>query len=209
MKPLERIRAIWFVVFTLRAWRKSIVEAKGQKGRTLLMNFLTANCYSCIEINAHSLILVMLYLKENQLDHLFYPEFLGSQACESTFRQLRSITTTYSTKTNFSMLEVLNNLYKIDLLNKITHIKLKHINFPNIKVRSNENDSYFPSSKPQENCTSTLPSKIEIIEEVELARLQAIECIETLGKLIKKLFLNLNMLFSLILTQFHSNLFIS
>lgn len=178
MTPLERIRSIWFVVFALRGWRKSILKAK----RKLDDNFLSSNCYSCIEINAQSLVLVLLHLKENNLDHLFLPHTLGSQQCESIFRQLRSMTSTYSTKTNFSILEILHRLYKIELLNKITHIKLKHVNFPRIGRQSKEQNTYFPSSKRQENNSKILPSKDELIENIELAKLQAMEYLESLGE---------------------------
>lgn len=98
---LDRIHNIWFVVFSLRIWRKHIVQ---KKSMSLDRNFLTAYGNAGVEINEHALIMIIVYLKENKLDGYFYPEYLGSQQCESLFRQLRSMTSTFSTKTNFSTL---------------------------------------------------------------------------------------------------------
>jgi hypothetical protein len=172
LTPLQRVRMIWFSNFMLRIWRSHLIET----GRDIKENFITSYCYSCVEFNAHSLILIILNLKENGLDHLFFPELLGSQPCESNFRQIRSFTPTFSTVTNFSMLEVLQKLSKIELQNQIVFIKLKHFNFPRIGKQSS---SYY--SKIDQNgrdCYSVsnpLPTLNEIIEQVELARIQAIE----------------------------------
>lgn len=89
LKPLERIRKIWYSVFICRLWREYITK---RPYLTLENNFLTQNCYSCIELNAHSLVMIMLYLKERDLPKLFRPEFFESQPCEQMFRQIRSFT---------------------------------------------------------------------------------------------------------------------
>lgn len=57
LTPAERIRKIWTAVFFIRIWRKCITSTRGL---TLEKKFLTQNCYACIEINAHSLILLMI-----------------------------------------------------------------------------------------------------------------------------------------------------
>lgn len=178
LNVLERVRFIWFVVFCLRGWRAHITETGG----TTLDNFLSSNCYACCEINAHSLVLLIIYLKENNLEHLFHPELLGSQQCESIFRQFRSMTSTYSTKTNFTMLEIIHRLYKTELINQIMHVKLKHFDFPRLGKESKEKAGYFPSnSSGQKTGTTNLPTKSEIINEIEMAKLQALEYLDSLG----------------------------
>lgn len=97
LTPLQRIRKIWYSLFILRIWRDSIQSSKEY---TLKDNFLTANCFSCIELNAHSMILCMLYLKKVGKPELFIPSLFESQPCESIFRQIRSLTSVYSTVTN-------------------------------------------------------------------------------------------------------------
>lgn len=175
----ERLRYIWFAVFSLRIWRRNIISSRG---RTLANDFLSANAYSCIEINAHSLILYVLFLKERCLDHLFSPEILGSQSCEAIFRQIRSMCSTYSTVTNASILELILKLSKIDLLNQITHIKLKSYNFPRIGKPSR---SYYSkldrNGRDMSSAEQKLPSLIEIFEVIQLAKLEALECAEFLG----------------------------
>lgn len=102
LKPIERIRHIWFATFVLRIWKTFTLQSKQYNVND---HFLSQNCYVCVEINAHSIVHLMLQLRETELDHLFQPLLLGSQQCESIFRQIRSMTSTYSTVTNCSLLE--------------------------------------------------------------------------------------------------------
>lgn len=176
---LERIRYIWFAVFILRIWREFIVCSKYY---TLDKHFLTTNCYSCVEINAHSLVILVLYLRERKLDHFFHPEMFSSQQCESIFRQIRSLSSTYSTVTNCNVLELIQKISKIELQNQISHIKLKNFHFPRIGKPSR---SYYPfidrNGQNQYQNVTQLPSQNEIIEEIELAKMEAIEFAESMG----------------------------
>ena len=53
----------------------------------------------CIELNAHAIITLVIILRDFYLTWL-----LGSQTCERVFRSARSMTSTFSTIINFSML---------------------------------------------------------------------------------------------------------
>lgn len=53
---------------------------------------------------------------------LFLPTLFQSQACEQTFRQLRSMTSINWTKINFS-LEVIQQIGRIELQNNIVHFE--------------------------------------------------------------------------------------
>jgi hypothetical protein len=59
----------------------------------------------CCEIDAHSLILIILKLKQSGEDHLFKPWLWDSQTCEAFFRAARSATPMGSTRTNFTALD--------------------------------------------------------------------------------------------------------
>lgn len=59
LTPQQRIKSIWYPLFIIRIWRHSI---ESHKNYTLKDNFMSANCYSCIELNAHSLVLLMIHL---------------------------------------------------------------------------------------------------------------------------------------------------
>ena len=72
---------------------------------------------SCIELNAHSLIIFIRTLRDhipNGSDY-FLPWLLGSQPCESTFRAARSMTGTFSTIVNFSLLGFLQRLHGLQI----------------------------------------------------------------------------------------------
>lgn len=89
------------------------------------------NCYSCIEINAHNLIMVILHLNEIDRPHLFKTYLYESQPCENFFRQIRSYTTVYSTVVNCSVKEILGRIKQIQLQNDIA--SRSDFNFPRIK----------------------------------------------------------------------------
>lgn len=159
LSPLQRIQKIWYAVFILRILRDYISSSKHF---TTEKNFLTTNCYSCIEINAHSLILVMLDLKNSSSSVFFMPQLLESQPCESMFRQLRSMSTVYSTMTNCSLREIIDRINRIELQSEIAATS----------------DFIFPRIKKNENIKSTsfeLPTKDEIFEQVQQCKDKAVQ----------------------------------
>lgn len=179
LSPLERLRLIWFSNFVLRIWKQFV---KSHRTYTLKDHFITNYAYTCVEINSHSLIMLILYLRDRKLEHLFHPEMFGSQQCESIFRQIRSMSSTYSTVTNSSLLEIIQKVSKIELQNEISHIKLKKFNFPRIGLPSS---SYYPTIDrngcERYNYTFQLPSDSEIIDEIELAKIEATEYAKSVG----------------------------
>lgn len=171
LTPLQRIEKIWYVVFILRIWRDYISSSKHF---TTEKNFLTSYCYACIEINAHSLILVMVDLKINNSSALFMPHLLESQPCESMFRQLRSMSTVYSTVTNCTLREIIDRINRIELQSEIAATS----------------DFVFPRIKKTENIKSTsfeLPTKDEIFEQVQNCKKKAIQFAIDVG-LMKKVY---------------------
>lgn len=181
LSPLERIRHIWFSNFMLRIWRESILD---NKNSTLKEHFVTLYAYVCVEINSHSLILLMLFFKEKNLDDMFSTETVGSQPCENIFRVIRSLSSTFSTVVNCSLLDIIHRMCKIELLNNISHIELKNFNFPRIGKQPR---TCYPKIKriKQNGQENKLPSSEEIFKEIELAKLEAIEYAETLGVFVK------------------------
>ena len=68
----------------------------------------------------------------------FVPWMLGSQTCERTFRSLRSMTGTFSTAINFSMLGLLQRLHKLYIQEEImSESKSNGITFPRQEKYSN------------------------------------------------------------------------
>ena len=111
LHPLERINN---VVFFLRCWRQWLIL---HPRFNLKNNFITSNAYICVELNAHALISFLItIIKHFNSDHsLFLPWLLGSQSCEKTFRSARSMTGTFSTVINFSMLGLLRRLHRLQI----------------------------------------------------------------------------------------------
>lgn len=160
LKPLERIEKMWNALFIIRIWRNYILE---HKRFTLGKNFLTHNCYTCIELNAHSLVAIMLYLKNNNMSQLFIPSLLQSQACESFFRQIRSMSTVFYTVTNCSIRDLIKKLNRIELQSEIA--LFSDLEFPRIKKT---HDSTFEN-------TYELPTEEEIIKQIEQCQHEAIQ----------------------------------
>lgn len=159
LSPKQRIQKMWYSIFILRVWRQYIYRTKGL---TLKNHFLTANCYSCLELNAHSMILLILFLKEIDKPHLFLPKMFSSQACESFFRQIRSVSTVYSTVTNCTTKEFLERIQKIQVSNNIT-VSASQFEFPRSSHSNNSSDNSF-----------ALPGEVEIIEIIEECKERAI-----------------------------------
>lgn len=105
----------------------------------------------------------MTHLKQINRPELFLPELFGSQQCESTFRQFRSLSSTYSTVINCTVKEAALRLSKIQLQNEIMHTTSKNYVYPRLKTQSGE---------PQHN--QNLPSIEEIHEEIESCMKDAI-----------------------------------
>lgn len=150
LSPLERVRKIYYPLYIIRMWRHSVLESKKY---TLKENFLSANCYNCIELNAHSLVKIMLHLKKTKRESLFLPHLMSSQPCESTFRQFRSLTSTYSTVTNCTVKEALSRISKIQIQNDIIQSTSTNFTYPKL---ANQNKATVT------HATHRLPTEEEI-----------------------------------------------
>lgn len=176
LRPLERVRKIWYPTFVFRIWREFI---RSQKNCTLKDNFLTSNCYSCLEINAHALIMCMSHLKAIDRPDLFLPYLFESQPCESMFRQFRSFTSTYSTVTNCTVKEAMSRISKIQLQNDIIHGTSSNFMYP--RLNKQHGSSYIETNK-----SIVLPTRIEIIAEIQNCQRDAIVQARKLGLISKK-----------------------
>lgn len=127
----DRVYKLWFVVFLSRIWRASI---KKSTEFTVTNNFLTLNCYTCVELNAHMLIKLIILLKSKKIETLT-PDMLNlsnmsSQTCEKQFRMIRSMSSTYSTVVNFSIKDCLLRMRRIRIINNIVNEVSNNFAFP-------------------------------------------------------------------------------
>lgn len=125
---MKRVYTIYGTVyiFVLRVWRAWLEE----KNYSIKDNFISANAYTCVEINAHSMLLSIIKLREQMQPTLFLPVLYSSQPCESIFRQIRSMSTTLSTVVNCSLLDIIHRFNKIQLQSDIININEGKIKFP-------------------------------------------------------------------------------
>ena len=126
----DRLLSAWIIVFTCRLWRawikyKTFVSSNHNKKTNKKQNnkdkyFLTTPVYYSIEINAHNLLYLILLVKQQQLPkHVLNIYLFSSQACESTFRDTRSLSGTYSTIVNFTVSDFLRRAEKLSVLQQI------------------------------------------------------------------------------------------
>lgn len=113
--------------------------------------------YTCIELNAHAIVLLVTKLKDSNRADLFLPRLFESQPCESMFRLFRSFTSTYSTVANCSVKEALSRISKIQLQNEIMHTTSPQFIYPRLKKKTNFDNKV----------SLDLPTKEEIIELIE------------------------------------------
>lgn len=167
----ERIYKLWYAVFFLRQWRYWI---KKSNEYTLTDNFITLNAYTCIELNAHNLLILTLnYIENNSLDEL-YPWHLGSQNCEEWFRAARSLTSTFSTIVNFTSEEFTYKSKRIEFIYEATHSLSEEYIFP----RSQKKNISVNSQKHIK--------KQDIFDAIEKAKQNSINEIKALGMKVLK-----------------------
>lgn len=159
--PLDRVYRIWHGLYFLRAWRKWILDSKMY---SIKDNFISYSLFQSIEINAYGLLHLITKFRDANQPELFLPLFFSSQTCESTFRQMRSMTTINWTRINFSLQELLHIVNRIELMNDIIYYKLAehNVTFPRLQRKNVKHKIY------------TLPSNDEIQKVLDQARTVAL-----------------------------------
>lgn len=136
MKPLDRVKLMWHATYFIRAWRIWISESVNY---CLHDNFITQPAYSCVELNAYGLLHLIKKFKSVKKPELFLTMLFSSQTCETTFRTLRSMTSIFWTRINFSMLELIHMVGRLELSNEIVYDKLSsNVNFPRVQNRKDK-----------------------------------------------------------------------
>lgn len=133
LEPLKRIFLMFRSLYFLRYWRQYIQSSPFYNVKE---NFITYNLYTCVEINANSLIQLIKMFRDRNAPEMFLPCIFDSQTCERIFRLFRSMTTTQYTKINFSILELIHKIGRIEVQNNIAYCKLDvdGINIPQKRI---------------------------------------------------------------------------
>lgn len=178
LTALERIYNIWYALYFFRCWRKWLSI---QKDYSTKDNFISNNAYTCIEINAHALIEIIVKLRSNGQSHLFMPLYFASQPCEHIFRTMRSMGTANFTKINFTLNELFHMIGRLELMQKIVYSH-QDITFPRLSkddtsdLASDSASDNIPKSSPKSTVNIyALPSDEEIMQTMLNARTKALE----------------------------------
>lgn len=167
LKPLDRVERMFKAVYFFRIWRENIRESNRYK---LKENFITSNAFCCIELNARNLLLLIRKFR-NKPQH-FITTLFQSQICEKFFRQLRATGTMNFTKINFSVLEVLYMIGRIEVQNEILYFKLN--THPDIIIPKFQKEKTKTKIYP-------LPTEEEISGALNRARIHALKEAEKFG----------------------------
>lgn len=137
LTPLDRVHKIWYGLYFFRAWKKWILNEYKKSGQTEKFQvydyFISENAFTCLELNAYGILHLIKKFRTSEKPELFLIKLFNSQHCEQAFRQLRSMTTPNWTRINFSVLELLHMLGRVELQNEIAYFKLQNIiNMPRI-----------------------------------------------------------------------------
>lgn len=171
ISPSQRVYNIWHANYFFRGWRKWLDQ---QNCYTLSRNFLSRNAYACIEINAHNLVKAINLFRDQNLPELFIPTLFNSQPCEETYRQMRSMGSMNYTKINFTLLELMHLIGRVELQNDIIHFKLADIDIVFPRKRLGEARlEHFP-----------LPSENELKIQIQNAKDDALTDLEKFGILL-------------------------
>ena len=152
----DRLLNIWTVVFTCRLWWSWIqqMELKDIRDNDLesiatikLNSFITKPTFWCIEINAHTLLYIVLLVIKKRLPVEALNTFVfNSQICENTFRVARSLSGSFSSITNFSVKSFMKRCEKISIINSIKsrggHVGDYRFHFPHHHKNDKETMNY-------------------------------------------------------------------
>lgn len=174
LSPTQRLEKMWYSVFMVRIWRKSIMD---NPKLILKNNFMSLLSYYCIEQNAHGLILILSFLKRNNLTHLFFPYMFCSQPCESFYRQIRSLSNVNSTVVNFSTKEILNRISRIQLMSDISNDKSTGLIYPTTLNSCNFSETNYSEID--------FPNEHQMLNTIKECKTRAIEDAKKVGLISK------------------------
>lgn len=165
---LDRIRYAWKSVFICRCWyawvhaRPANQTHRKQRSRS----FITEPALFSIELNAHTLLFILLLVLDKRLPAESLNIFLfSSQPCENFFRSARSLNGSFSSMTNFSVYQFLKKSHKVSILNSIkTHEQSS----------ADQNRIKFPTHRKQQQNFQQTQQPSLIMNQITIATIEEI-----------------------------------
>lgn len=166
LTPLERVLSIWRGAYFLRIWRAFIDKSSHY---TTTENFVTYNVFTSVQMNAMTLNELIKMFRDSNTPDQFLPTLFDSQTCERIFRTFRSMGTSNYTKINFSLLELIHMIGRVEVESDIKYCKL---NFNGIEL---------PHKRSVKSKVYQLPTDVEIHNTMEKAKEEAFEIAKSFG----------------------------
>ncbi|CAF1300836.1 unnamed protein product [Adineta steineri] len=123
---LNRLYHSWLTVFICRLWWSWLLLTDVEKLSTDYQDntknafFITKAAYHSIEINAHTLLSIVLLVCQHDLpESALSISSFNSQTCENIFRLTRSMSGTFSSNVNFTVDQFLRRAGKLSVLQDI------------------------------------------------------------------------------------------
>lgn len=154
-------------LFFLRAWRWQCIKKDNS-----IQHCITSNVYWCLELNAHEMVHFLIYCRENNVPEQFLPQILNSQPCETSFRELRSMTTMNHTAINFTMKDVEQRMQRVQMKLLIAHRRKNMLSFPSLRKNA---------SKALAAKSYDLPDDDQISQSIKKAEEKATELLLSVG----------------------------
>jgi hypothetical protein len=130
--PVEkRIYNAFYCLIFYRTWRYHCRFSPDMK----MENFVSNESYQALELNAWNLLKLVFICREIGPEY-FQPQLGLSQTCEKCFSIIRSFTATFNTVVNFSALELLERVHKVQLQEEIINFLKEDFIFRQNLIRS-------------------------------------------------------------------------
>lgn len=178
MPALHRVYSAFRGLFFMDGWRQYIQsQHKKDKDITLGSNFITSNQYTCMSLNANSLLLLISHFRKNYPMLPLHPRLFSSQPNESLFSALRAGFGGLSHQSDFGTLDA---LIRIDRSMKANGIKEQYRGVIKIPVHRKQahrfNEGGVPGSLTCENVTDE-----DIVVAIKKASVDAQTLLENCG----------------------------
>lgn len=180
-----------FVCRIWLTWLRTTFNSSSSRSRTTTQSkisidtfFITRPAYLSVELNAHNLLYLILLVKQKHLPKQALINFtsFNSQACESIFRDARSLSGSFSTMVNFTVNDFIRRARKLSILNRLKHDRAEeNLSFP-VHHKHRHDDSFLSSAQIDEVDTLDVQQLISDAYEQALDIIRASDMLDGLNQ---------------------------
>jgi hypothetical protein len=170
--PVEkRVYNAFYCLIFFRIWKYHCHVSSDMK----MDSFVSNESYLAMELNAWNLLKLVIICRVIGAK-FFQPQLAMSQTCEKCFSIVRTFTSTFSTVVNFSSLELIERLHKVQLQEEIINILKDDFVFRQNLVRL---------AKYRNAILEEMPNDLELERLINQAKSDALNSAKSLGIVIQ------------------------